>query len=312
MEQNFGADVLRGLSSSPKHIPSRYFYDERGSRLFEEIMKLPEYYLTNCEWEIFRSHKEEFLDAVSGSAFQLVDLGAGDAQKTRVLLQHFLAKGAEFDYMPIDISREILDELDEKLSSEMPGLNVQGVVAEYFDALEWISRNRKERKMVLFMGSNIGNFDKPEAEKFLSRMRSVLNAGDLLLIGVDLKKDPRRILRAYDDSQGITAEFNYNLLTRMNRELGADFKIENWRHYATYDPVSGAAKSYLISRMAQKVSFEALDASFGFASFEPIHTEYSCKYSIPEIEEMAKNSGFTVEKHFYCSQELFVDSLWRV
>jgi len=308
----FAEDVLKGLSSKKKRLPSRYFYDEKGSRLFEEIMKLDEYYLTNCEWDIFRKHKQDFLDLLQGEAFHLVDLGAGDAQKTRVLLNHFSSQNAKYDYVPIDINRDILEELGQLLAEEIPGLNTIPILAEYFDALDWIGKNQSGRKLVLFMGSNIGNFSKAGAAVFLTRMCRVMNPGDLLLIGVDLKKDPRQILRAYDDSKGVTARFNLNLLERINRELGGDFEIDNWRHYANYNPINGAVKSYLISQIDQKVTINSLKKTFSFDAFEAIHTEYSYKYTLKEIELLADNCGFVRLENFVCQQAGFVDSVWRV
>jgi len=308
----FANDVLRGLSSEHKHLSSKYFYDEKGSRLFEEIMKLPEYYLTNCEWEIFKKHKQDFLDKLNNESFQLVDLGAGDAQKTRVLLEHFYRQEADFNYVPIDINKDVLEELETALSKEFPGLDTILVVAEYFDALDWIRKNQKGRKLVLFMGSNIGNFNKDAAKVFLSEMHNVLEPGDLLLIGIDLKKDPREILRAYDDSKGVTAQFNLNLLQRINTELGANFDLKQWKHYATYNPESGAVESYLVSQVQLEVFIKDLDKMFLFEAFETIHTEYSYKYTLLEVEDMAKASGFEILENFTTPNGGFVDSMWKV
>jgi len=308
----FAQDVLNGLSSEDKFLSSKYFYDETGSKLFEEIMKLPEYYLTNSEWDIFKRHKKDLLDKLNGESFQLVDLGAGDAQKTMVLLDHFYAQIADFNYVPIDINKNVLEELEVLLNKELPGLSTIPVVAEYFDALEWIGQNQKGRKLVLFMGSNIGNFNKEGAKAFLCEMHRALNKGDLLLIGFDLKKDPRKILNAYDDSKGVTAQFNLNLLQRINNELGGNFNIENWKHYASYHPVSGAVESFLISQSKQEVFITDLDKMFFFEKFEAIHTEYSYKYSIQEIEEISNACRFEIVENYYSSDKGFVDSIWSV
>jgi dimethylhistidine N-methyltransferase len=308
----FAKDVLRGLSAKKKKLSSQYFYDETGSRIFEEIMKLPEYYLTNCEWDIFRKYKQEILYKMEGESFQLVDLGAGDAQKTRILLDHFYSQGSVFQYVPIDINRHVLEELQASLLKDLPGLETIAVVAEYFDALEWIKINRKGRKLVLFMGSNIGNFNKKAAASFLTEMLHVLEHDDLLLIGIDLKKDPRKILRAYDDSSGVTARFNFNLLHRINTELGADFDLNKWTHYASYNPVNGATTSYLVSKENQKIFIKALDKTFLFDAFEPVLTEYSYKYSLMEITAMAGNCGFEIVQNFLSEDEGFADVLWRV
>jgi L-histidine N-alpha-methyltransferase len=308
----FALDVLNGLSAEQKNLSSKYFYNERGSRLFEEIMNLPEYYLTNCEWDIFKAHKQDILAKMEGQRFQLVDLGAGDAKKTRVLLEHFYSRDADFHYVPIDINRDILEELEILLAQELPGLDTIPVVAEYFDALDWMRKNQTGRKLVLFMGSNIGNFNKTAARAFLSEMHKALEPGDLMLIGIDLKKDPLKILRAYDDSMGITAQFNLNLLQRINDELGADFDIPSWKHYASYNPLSGAVESFLISQKKQDVFARELNKTFSFEAFEAIHTEYSYKYTLYEIAEMAKNCGFELIENLTCPDTGFIDSIWRV
>lgn len=311
-DNGFARDVQKGLSAAPKRIPSMYFYDEKGSNLFREIMKLEEYYPTGCEREIFETYKGDMLQLIGGTAFQLVDLGAGDAEKTRILLDHFSTAKSLLSYVPIDISGHILQELVSQLEKQMPGLNTQGLVAEYFQALQWLSQDKSTRKFVFFMGGNIGNFTKEEAAGFLRKMNEALNEGDLLLLGFDLKKDPRTILRAYDDTRGVTAEFNYNLLARINRELGADFNISLWKHYASYEPISGMVQSYLISQCEQEVYISALNQSFHFDVHEPIHTEYSIKYSLAEVEELARQSGFEIIKHFSCKRNYFLDTVWRV
>lgn len=311
MEETFAQDVLKGLSAIPKSIPSKYFYDDRGSALFEEIMKLPEYYPTNCEWDIFRNHKQDILKAMQGNAFSLVDLGAGDAKKTKVLLHHFVKEKADFDYVPIDISKDILEKLLDDLAHELPSLETKAVVAEYFDALDWLRKNHSKRKLVLFMGGNIGNFNKDAAVGFLKKMHEVLEPNDLLLIGIDLKKDPRTIVRAYDDSKGVTAEFNYNLLHRINAELGANFRLENWKHYASYNPITGAMESFLVSSVKQEVFIRELDKTFTFDAYEAVHTEYSFKYTLQEVAELARNSGFNLLTNFTCETP-FLDSIWQV
>lgn len=311
LEMNFAQDVLKGLSASPKSIPSKYFYDDRGSKLFEEIMKLEEYYPTNCEWQIFRNHKQEILEALGGKSFSLVDLGAGDAEKTKVLLHHFAEAKADFNYAPIDISKDILEKLLSNLEEELPALETQAVVAEYFDALDWLSKNHSRRKLVLFMGGNIGNFPKEAAIDFLRKMHEVLAPDDLLLIGIDLKKEPKKIVRAYDDSKGVTAAFNYNLLARINNELGGNFNLDQWRHYASYNPVTGAMESFLVSLRDQEVFIGELNKSFSFEAYEAVHTEYSYKYTRKEVAAMAEDSGFELITNYGCDIP-FIDSLWRV
>ena len=314
LNKDFAEDVLSGLSASPKFLSSRYFYDENGDRLFQQIMELPEYYLTRCEYEILNSEKEAIRQLFSndGRPFQLIEFGAGDGYKTKVLLQHFAHKGAQFKYVPIDISQNVLDQLSEDLAQSLPDLAVSPRQGEYFKALEEIENGGKTRKVVLFLGSNIGNFKPEEAHDFLRTMAQSLHKGDLLFIGFDLKKDPEVILNAYNDSSGVTRAFNLNLLQRMNRELGANFDVANFKHFPIYDPSTGETKSYLASKKDQGVYIEALDKTFHFSAWEPIFMEVSRKYYIAEIEQMAVKAGFRMVKNFYDQKQYFVDSVWEV
>ncbi len=285
VQQNtFADDVQRGLSASPKFLSSKYFYDDEGSRLFQEIMKLPEYYLTRAETEIFSLQTEEIFQAFSehGGEFDLIELGAGDGTKTSLLIDFFLKQNAEFTYIPIDISVEALKFLTDEFEAKFPNLHMKTECGDYFRTLETFKSKSDKRKIILFLGSNIGNFSQAQAQDFFKSLREVMNADDLLFIGFDLQKNPRTILSAYDDEKGITAEFNLNLLTRINRELGADFDRENFSHYASYHPIEGAARSFLMSRKAQKVSIKALNQSFEFAAWEPIFMEISQKYNLED------------------------------
>lgn len=313
MEDQFARDVMHGLSTTPKYLYSKYFYDKQGDSLFQQIMELDEYYLTRCEYEILQNHKEDLLNKFSDSkAFDLIEFGAGDGKKTKVLLKHFLKSGADFIYKPIDISGNALKLLAEDLKKNMPELNVETLKGEYFNVLSHVESQPSRNKVVLFLGSNIGNFLKPVAEDFLTRLASSLTKGDMLLLGVDLVKDPGVIENAYNDSQGITRAFNLNLLTRINRELGGNFNLKEFEHFPLYNPVSGTARSFLISKINQSVSIEQLNASFHFQSWEPIHTEYSHKYRIEELAELAESSGFKVLKQYFDSRNYFTDGLWQV
>lgn len=313
MEDQFARDVMHGLSTTPKYLYSKYFYDKQGDSLFQQIMELDEYYLTRCEYEILQNHKEDLLNKFSdGKAFDLIEFGAGDGKKTKVLLEHFLKSGADFIYEPIDISGNALKLLAEDLKKNMPELNVETLKGEYFNVLSHVESQPSRNKVVLFLGSNIGNFLKPVAEDFLTRLASSLTKGDMLLLGVDLVKDPGVIENAYNDSQGITRAFNLNLLTRINRELGGNFDLKEFEHFPLYNPVSGTARSFLISKNNQSVSIERLNASFHFQSWEPIHTEYSHKYRIEELAELAESSGFKVLKQYFDSRNYFTDGLWQV
>lgn len=309
----FEKDIIEGLSQSPKTLPSMYFYDKRGDALFQQIMKMPEYYLTNSEFEIFQSKKDEILSLFSpkGEPFNLIEFGAGDGTKTKILLNHFVSKNADFTYKPIDISSNAIEQLSQTLKKEIPELKVEGVVNEYFKGLEEVSKAGSARNVVLFLGSNIGNFTPEDVKAFLKGLNDRLNRGDLLFIGVDLMKDPHQVLAAYNDAAGITKAFNINLLHRINKELDADFETLQFDHFPTYNPISGETKSYLISRKQQTVEIKSSGKSFDFEPNEAIEMEISQKYSLPRIEEIASISGFTVLQHLDDCKHYFVDSVWE-
>jgi L-histidine Nalpha-methyltransferase len=310
---HFAEDVLAGLSSTPKHLSSRYFYDDEGSRLFMEIMKLPEYYLTRAEFKIFNEQADAIYRAFAEGTdkFDIVELGAGDGTKTAVLIEHFRKQNADFTYSPIDISQEANDALAANFHARFPDLTINPHTGDYFKVLHSLKGEHGRRKVVLFLGSNIGNFQKDQALAFFRHLRDVMNAEDRLLIGFDMQKDPRTIAAAYDDSQGVTAAFNLNLLTRINRELGGDFDVSKFSHYAQYRPAECAARSFLISREKQTVHIEALGRSFEFEQWEPIFMEISQKYTTAMIEELAAGSGFEIETEFFDQENFYVDSLWR-
>ena len=309
--QQLAQDVFSGLRSNPKTLSSKYFYDEIGDKIFQEIMDLEEYYLTRSEYEIFETQKDEILNHISpeNQPFNLVEFGAGDGYKTKILLQHFLQSEANFEYLPIDISENALSGLEMDLIKAFPDLNAAYLQGDYFEVLDEISHSSVNRNVVLFLGSNIGNFKKQEAINFLKELRKDLNPGDMLLIGIDLKKDPVKILTAYNDASGVTARFNLNLLDRINRELGGNFDTTQFRHHAHYDPISGECRSSLVSLTKQTV--EIADEKFEFDAWEPIHTEVSKKYSLKEIEELATKTGFNISENLTDQKKLFVDSIWE-
>ena len=304
--------VDRGLSGTPKRLPSWLFYDDEGDRLFQQIMMMPEYYPTRCEYDILQQNKEELLQYFRGgsSSFRLIELGAGDGLKTEILLRHFLSQQAAFIYYPVDISRNALDILSERLKGSLPQVQIVPLHKNYDDALADL-HDPKQKKVILFMGANIGNFTIQEAAQFLKRLAISLQSGDQLLIGFDLKKDPRTILQAYDDPRGVTAEFNLNLLRRLNRELGADFDTDNFSHYPCYDPDTGTTKSFLISMINQAVHIEALGKVFHFTAWEPIQTEVSQKYDTATIEKLMSLTGFKIERIFADARKYFCDVLVR-
>ncbi|MBJ6111696.1 L-histidine N(alpha)-methyltransferase [Hymenobacter sp. BT523] len=301
--------VAEGLRKTPKTLSSMYFYDDAGSRLFQQIMDLPEYYPTRAEFAIFREHGAALAAALSpgaGQAFSLVELGAGDGAKTKLLLRELLAAGTEFTYAPVDISSGAMVGLVDTLRRELPALRVAPVVEDYATALTQL-RTWPGSKAVLFLGSNIGNFGPNERLNFLRQLAAPLAPADRLLIGFDLQKDPRRIRAAYDDAQGVTAAFNLNLLTRLNRELGADFDLAHWQHYTDYSPLTGAVRSFLVSTRAQQVRFAALDETVAFAAWEVIHTENSYKFTPAQIEALAAEAGLRVVQTFTDAAGDFAD-----
>ncbi len=312
-QNTFAEDINSGLSADPKFLSSKYFYDDDGSRLFQEIMKLPEYYLTRSEMEIFSLQTAEIFSAFEADSvdFDLIELGAGDGTKTSVLVKYFLEKNLNFRYVPIDISAEALNFLTDKFHKECPALDIQTEQGDYFKTLETFSKLSDKKKIILFLGSNIGNFSEARALAFFKELRETMNEQDYLFIGFDLHKNPKTILNAYDDSQGVTSKFNMNLLKRINRELGADFNIEEFSHYASYHPLERAARSFLISQKKQTVKIEALGKSFKFKKWEPIFMEVSQKYNKKMIEELAEKSGFAMVKNFYDENRFYTNSLWK-
>jgi L-histidine N-alpha-methyltransferase len=310
----FAEDVLKGLSATPKSLSSKYFYDDEGSRLFQKIMELPEYYLTRCEFEIFETQTEAIFQAFTenSASFDLIELGAGDGTKTAVLIDYFLRQNADFSYTPIDISQEAVDILSAKFHAQFPDLKINAKIGDYFRILETLKTESARPKILLFLGSNIGNFSRGQANEFFRNLREVMNERDLLFTGFDLQKDPRVILAAYDDAAGVTAEFNLNLLKRINRELSANFDLAKFSHYAIYRPTECAARSFLISREEQEVFIEHLNQTFYFKAWEPIFMEISQKYNTEMIEDFARKSGFSVKQNFFDENKYFVDSLWKV
>lgn len=309
--ETFTDDVANGLSQTPKKLSSRYFYDGPGSALFQKIMDLPEYYLTRCEYEVLTANKSSIATHLAKLGFfHLIDLGAGDAMKTKILLKELNARQSDFEYIPVDISEDAMLQLSGNLEREMPGVNHRAIVGEYDISLEWLQHNKVSRKVMLFLGSNIGNFEHEESVAFLRGVRAHLEPGDSLLMGIDLRKDPDTILRAYNDAAGVTAAFNLNLLHRINRELGGEFDVAQFRHYPLYNPQEGVMRSYLVSKKEQEVYIQAIGKSFHFNAWEAIHTENSHKYTLQQIREMGNTCGFTIETVFQDKQGCFADVLF--
>jgi dimethylhistidine N-methyltransferase len=304
--------VLRGLSRSPKRLPCKYFYDQTGSELFQQITQTEEYYLTQCELDILRSHCDHLRQWVGPGPLRLVELGVGDGQKTELLLDCFLDGGLDFRFVPIDICGEAIDELVQSLGRKYAAdLRVGGLVGDYFDGLDWLHRQDDVPNLVLFLGSSIGNLSPRQTRRFLRRLRASLNPGDHVLIGFDLKKDVALLHQAYNDAAGVTERFNLNLLTRINRELGGNFDLAGFYHHGYYSPRFGRMESWLISTAPQQVHLRRLDRTIAIHAWEGIHMENSYKYDLAEIENAAVAAGFSVRQHLFDSRRYFVDSLWR-
>ena len=307
----FADEVAAGLSTTPKQLPCKYLYDTEGSKLFQEIMELEEYYPTRCETEILDRHKGDISGLIGSGDFNLVELGAGDGAKTKILLRHFLDIGLRFRYVPIDISASAVQGLTSDLKGEFRGLAVEGLTTDYFEGLKRLSEMNHRTSLVLFLGSNIGNFTPPESELFLSSLRGSLNPGDYVLVGFDLKKDLNTLLLAYNDPRGVTARFNANILRRINDELGGNFIPSRFEYYSTYNPHSGAIESFLISKKDQSVSIELCGRAFSFARWEPIHTESSYKFLEKDFRMLARENGFRAVASFCDSRRYFADALWQ-
>ncbi|UYQ93399.1 L-histidine N(alpha)-methyltransferase [Chitinophaga horti] len=307
----FYTDVLKGLSADNKYLDSKYFYDAAGDKLFQDIMRCPEYYLTGCELEILEQQSRDIALTLCAlcSTFDVVELGAGDASKTSILLKQILDMGLDYTYFPIDISGSMIGYLEKTLPRQLPGLKVHGLNGEYIEMLKASASLTAKKRAVLFMGASIGNVPPQEAAVFLKKIREQLRPGDILITGFDLKKDPATILAAYNDAAGITREFNLNLLRRINRELGANFDTTKFEHYPIYDPGTGSCKSYLISTQEQEVHLE--DACIHFAKDEAIYMEISQKYSLADIDRLAREAGFRSVRQFTDRRDWFVDAMWQ-
>ncbi len=296
------ADILRelleGLQKPEKSLPSKLFYDELGSELFEQITRLDEYYLTRTEAEIFTDRIDEIIGHL-GSEVTLIEFGSGNSQKTRILLDHL---PDPVGYVPIDISQEKLTESATAIAAAYPGLNVIPIWADYTRELE-LPAIEGSRKAAFFPGSTIGNFYPDEAEAFLKRVAELVGEGGGLLIGVDLKKDERILNRAYNDAEGVTAAFNLNMLAHLNQEFGANFQVDKFRHHAAYNEELGRIEMYLVSLEDQTVSLG--DAEISFRRDERILTEVSHKYTVEEFERLAVRGGFHVQDVWIDSDRLF-------
>lgn len=305
---NLADDVRKGLSAQPKRFLPKYFYDELGSQLFEAICLLPEYYLTRAENEILKRYADEIVGSVDGQ-ITLVEMGSGSASKTRLIIEALLRRQSQLLFMPVDISASAIESSSRILLQSYPRLTIEAYAADYFAGLAELGKKSRRRTLALFLGSNISNFDREEALRFLRAMRKVLNKGDALLLGADLKKDPKVLEAAYNDALGVTSAFNLNVLARINRELGGTFDLRAFKHRAFYNEAAGRIEIYIESLFTQRVRIHKLDLEVEFAAGELIHTENSYKYDRPGIAWLANETGFEHTRTWLDSQERFSSNL---
>jgi L-histidine N-alpha-methyltransferase len=296
-------EVVRGLTSRPKTLPCKLFYDERGSALFEEITRLPEYYPTRTELEILQDYSGEIALA-AGSPVSIVELGAGTALKTTTLLGAFARRQMRLKYFPVDISPAALAGAKKRVKDEYPAALVRPIIADFSNGFRFL-RDISGRKVVLYLGSSIGNFDWNDAVTMLRKVSDQLAPGDGLLLGTDMVKSPDILVPAYDDEQGITAQFNKNILVRLNRELNGNFDLDSFRHIAEWNPLKSRMEIYLESTQAQAAVLRLSGTTIRFRSGERIHTENSYKYTGQMVETMLCASGFRLEKTWYDRHKWF-------
>jgi L-histidine Nalpha-methyltransferase len=310
---DFARDVRIGLTSSPKTLPPKHFYDELGSHLFEAICYLPEYYLTRAETEILSSHADEIVGRVVERVehIRLIELGSGASEKSRFFIEAIQRRQPDLHYLPIELSTATLARSSEILLQDYPQLRITGYSTDYLNGLQWIydqsAAHHKTtlRNMVLFLGSSIGNLDRDESSTLLRQIRKLLHPGDAFLLGADLKKPASVLVPAYDDALGVTAAFNLNLLVRINRELDGNFDITTFEHRAIYDEERGRVEMHLISREPQTARVRKIDLEISFEEGESIHTENSYKYDIAQLSELAQDTGFSLEETWYDPNHLF-------
>ncbi len=300
----FAEEVARGLSATPKRLPCRFFYDDAGSELFEAICDLPEYYLTRAEREILVERADE-IASLFAAPIALAELGSGSSSKTRLLIEAFLRRHGGLRYVPVDISRSMLEASARLLLERYQGLEIRAIASEYGEGLRHVRAETERPKLIAWLGSNVGNFGRGEAARFLGEVRQAMAGPDRLLVGIDLRKEAVLLERAYDDSRGVTARFNLNLLERINRELGGAFRVEDFAHRARWDGALGRVQMHLVSRRDQSVWVRDLGLRVRLARGEEIHTEDSYKYDRGEIEALARQAGLRVAERWLDGGERF-------
>jgi dimethylhistidine N-methyltransferase len=302
-------EVLHGLTSRPKQLPPKLFYDAAGSALFEQITELPEYYLTTTEQAIFERHACDMVRA-AGDASTIIELGAGTAKKTMLILRAALARHDSLTFIPIDVSAFALEAARHRVHTGLPQVIVHPQVLDYTERSPALAQ-LPGGKLVLYIGSSIGNFEPMAASALLRRLRSWLAPGDSLLLGTDMRKPVNVLLPAYNDAAGVTAQFNLNILSRINREFDADFDLDRFEHCVTWNARDSRIEMHLMSRTHQFVNLKALEISIPFVSGETIHTENSYKFTPWMIESMATNGGFQIEQSWSDERNWFTVTLLR-
>jgi dimethylhistidine N-methyltransferase len=311
-DPELAAEIFAGLEERPRSIPTRLLYDSVGDDLFRRISASEDYYLTRCEHEILEQQSRSILDAFAPEGtLDVVELGAGDGHKSALLLEAALGGGREVFYVPIDISKAALTVLEQRMRERLPNLILRPTCGDYLSGLRELHAGTHRRELILFLGSNIGNYFDDEAVELLASVRAVIEPQDAMLVGFDLRKDPNLVHAAYNDRGGLTRRFNLNLLARLNRELGADFELDRFVHFEQYDPVQGIATSYLVSTDEQRVQLTGLGTTLELEAHEPIRTEISRKYSEDEIRRIAREAGFDVSALFHDRRRWFADALLR-
>ena len=294
---SFADAVAEGLSGTPKTLPCRFLYDAVGSEIFEEICDLPEYYLTRAEREVLDRHADDIAQQFEQDVI-LAELGSGSSTKTRLLIEAFLRRQPKLRYVPVDISPTMLEDTAQSLLDDYHHLEIHAIASEYQEGLRHVRRETERAKVIAWLGSNVGNFDRKAAAGFLRTMREAMAPRDRVLIGIDLRKQREILERAYDDAAGVTARFNLNLLARINRELGGNFVIEQFAHEANWREDEGRVELGLRSLCAQTVRIEALDTTVRFEAGEWLHTEDSFKYSLEEIDALCAAAGLEATKRW--------------
>lgn len=307
---SFKEEILSGLRKKQKTLPSKYFYDKKGDALFQQIMQMESYYLPGCEREIIEKQCADIATILKehNPHWNIVELGAGDGTKTAVLLKKLNENEVSITYTALDISPNILQENKTNVTDAFPKLEVHTVSGNYFETCYEVLK-KQTNNLILFLGSTIGNYNKERANEFFQWLHKGMNKNDLILIAFDLKKHPKTILNAYNDKEGITKAFNLNLLTRINRELIANFDVNAFDHYPYYDPLSGNCLSFLISLKEQNVTIG--NENFSFYKNEVIHTEISKKYHLDDIGQLSRENSFEPVKHFIDSKRYYSLSLLR-